>query len=154
DRPDPDALLQRIQHDEEEEGRGRFRLYLGAAPGVGKTYAMLQEGQRRKQRGTDVVVGFAETYGRPLTSQAMQGLEIIPRQQLAYRSVVLDEMDTQAVIARHPQVALVDELAHTNAPGSTHEKRWEDVMDILAAGITVISTLNVQHLESLNDVVE
>lgn len=152
-RPDPNAILQKIKKQEERETRGQLRIYLGAAPGVGKTYAMLQEGRRRKKRGTDVVVGFAETYGRPLTIEALEGLEVIPRKKIEYRGVVLEEMDTAAIIARRPQVALVDELAHTNAPGSKHEKRWEDVEEIVAAGITVISTLNIQHLESLNDVV-
>jgi len=152
-RPDPDVLLERIQRDEERAERGELRIYLGAAPGVGKTYAMLQEGKRRKERGTDVVVGFAETYGRPLTLEALEGLEVIPRTKVAYRGVELEEMDTDAVIARRPMVALVDELAHTNAPGSKHQKRWQDVYEILEAGITVISTLNIQHLESLNDVV-
>jgi two-component system sensor histidine kinase KdpD len=150
-RPDPDAVLRKVL--EAESTRGRLRIYLGAAPGVGKTYAMLNEGKRRKSRGTDVVVGFAETYNRPLTVEALEGLEVVPRRRIEYRGVVLEEMDTAAVIARHPQVALVDELAHTNAPGSAHEKRWQDVEMIRDAGITVISTLNIQHLESLNDVV-
>jgi two-component system sensor histidine kinase KdpD len=150
-RPDPDAVLRKVQ--QEESTRGRLRIYLGAAPGVGKTYAMLNEGKRRKSRGTDVVVGFAETYNRPLTMEALEGLEVIPRKRIQYQGVVLEEMDAAAVIARHPQVALVDELAHTNAPGSVHEKRWQDVEEIREAGITVISTLNIQHLESLNDVV-
>lgn len=152
-RPDPDALLRAIQR-EEHQHRGRLRIYLGAAPGVGKTYAMLHEGKRRRARGTDVVVAFAETYERPLTVEALEGLEVIPRRNVEYRGVVLEEMDTDAVIARHPEVALVDELAHTNAPGSAREKRWQDVEAILDAGISVISTLNVQHLESLNDVIE
>ncbi|MGE0598854.1 MAG: sensor histidine kinase KdpD [Dehalococcoidia bacterium] len=150
-RPDPDTLLRKLQSAEER--RGRLRIYLGAAPGVGKTYAMLQEGRRRKARGTDVVVGFAETYNRPLTVEALEGLEVIPRKRIEYQGVVLEEMDTAALIGRRPQVALVDEMAHTNAPGSAHEKRWEDVEEIRDAGITVISTLNIQHLESLNDVV-
>ena len=150
-RPDPDALLKRLQQAESK--RGRLRIYLGAAPGVGKTYAMLNEGRRRKSRGTDVVVAFAETYNRPLTVEALEGLEVVPRKQIEYQGVVLEEMDTAAVIARRPQVALVDELAHTNAPGLKHEKRWQDVEEIRDAGITVISTLNIQHLESLNDVV-
>ncbi len=153
ERPDPDVLLERLKREENAEGRGRLRLYLGAAPGVGKTYAMLGEGRRRKQRGTDVVVAFAEHYGRPLTREALEGLEVVPRLAVEYQGVVLEEMDTAAVIARRPEVALVDELAHTNAPGSPHEKRWQDVEAILDAGITVISTLNIQHLESLNDVV-
>jgi two-component system sensor histidine kinase KdpD len=124
------------------------------APGVGKTYAMLMEGRRRRERGTDVVVGFVETYGRPLTAQAIGDLEIIPRKKIDYKGVILEEMDTDAVIARKPAVALVDELAHTNAPGSRLEKRWEDVQEILGHGITVISTVNIQHLESLADVVQ
>src|SRR6266849_4595506 len=133
---------------------GRLRIYVGMAPGVGKTYAMLNEGKRRKARGTDVVVGFVETYNRPLTVAQIGDLECVPRKQIQYRGVTLEEMDTEAVIARHPQVALVDELAHTNAPGSKHEKRWQDVYDLLDAGITVVGTVNVQHLESLADIVE
>jgi two-component system, OmpR family, sensor histidine kinase KdpD len=156
ERPDPDELLARLQREEEaaRTGRGRLRIYLGMAPGVGKTFAMLHEGRRRQARGTDVVIGFVETYGRPLTVQALEGLEVIPRKKVVYRGVALEEMDTDAVIARRPAVALVDELAHTNAPGSPREKRWQDVEAIRAAGITVISTLNVQHLESLNELVE
>ena len=152
-RPDPDALLKKIKRQDAAANRGRLRIYLGAAPGVGKTYAMLQEGRRRAERGTDVVVGYVETYERPLTKQALEGLEVISRRRIEYHGVVLEEMDTDAVIARRPQVALVDELAHTNAAGSKHEKRWQDVYDLLDARITVISTLNIQHLESLNDVV-
>ena len=152
-RPDPDTLLRVAEREERAATRGRLRIYLGAAPGAGKTYAMLQEGQRRTKRGTDLVVGYVETHNRPLTMEALEGLEVVPRKAVSYEGVRLEEMDTEAVIARRPQVALVDELAHTNAPGSRHEKRWQDVEDILAAGITVISTVNVQHLESLNDVV-
>lgn len=150
-RPDPDALLRKMQ--EAGPTRGQLRIYLGAAPGVGKTYAMLNEGQRRQARGADVVVAFAESYNRPLTVEALEGLEVIPRKRIEYQGVVLEEMDTEAVISRRPQIALVDELAHTNAPGSRHQKRWQDVEEIRDAGITVISTLNIQHLESLNDVV-
>ena len=134
--------------------RGRLRVYLGAAPGVGKTYAMLGEGRRRAERGTDVVVGLVEDHGRARTREMAAGLEQVPRRTVAHRGVTLTEMDLDAVLARHPAVALVDELAHTNAPGSRHEKRWQDVEELLAAGIDVISTVNVQHLESLNDVVE
>ena len=133
-------------------GRGTLRIYLGAAPGVGKTYAMLNEGARRHERGTDVVVGYVETHGRAGTIGQLQGLDVLPRRPLSYRGAALEEMDLQALLARHPDVALVDELAHTNAPGSQNEKRWQDVEDLLAAGIDVISTLNIQHLESLNDV--
>ena len=135
-------------------GRGRLRIYLGAAPGVGKTVAMLDEGRRRAGRGTDVVVGFAETHGRPRTAERLEGLEVVPRKEMTYRGATFTEMDVDAVLARHPQVALVDELAHTNVPGSPREKRWQDVELLLEAGIDVISTVNIQHLESVNDVVE
>jgi two-component system, OmpR family, sensor histidine kinase KdpD len=134
--------------------RGKLRIYLGAAPGVGKTYAMLAEGHRRRDRGTDVVAGFVETYGRKLTAQLAEGLETIPRRVMTYRGARFEEMDIDALLARHPEVALIDELAHTNVPGSRNAKRWQDVEDLLEAGITVISTVNIQHLESLNDVVE
>ncbi|EFC81374.1 ATP-binding protein [Parafrankia sp. EUN1f] len=134
--------------------RGTLRIYLGAAPGVGKTYAALDEAHRRAERGTDVVVGFVETHGRPRTTAMLEGLETIPRQIIEYRGGSFTEMDLNAILARHPDVAFVDELAHTNIPGSRHTKRWHDVQDLLAAGIDVISTVNIQHLESLNDVVE
>ncbi len=134
--------------------RGRLRIYLGAAPGVGKTVAMLDEGRRRLERGTDVVVGVCETHGRAYTAAMLEGLERVPGREVSYRGSTLREMDLDAVLARAPQVALVDELAHSNAPGSRHRKRWEDVESLLAAGIDVISTVNVQHLESLNDVAE
>src|SRR5664280_1200924 len=135
-------------------GRGKLRVYLGAAPGVGKTFAMLNEGRRRRERGTDAVVAFVETHSRARTAEAVAGLEILPRRTIAYRGTTFTEMDVDAVLARHPEVALIDELAHTNVPGSRHEKRWQDVEELLAAGIEVISTVNIQHLESLNDVVE
>jgi len=134
--------------------RGSLRVYLGAAPGVGKTFAMLNEGRRAKDRGRDVVVGFVETHNRPLTAQAIGDLEVMPRQSIPYRGTTFAEMDVDAIIARKPERALVDELAHTNIPGSRNEKRWQDVEELLAAGIDVTSTLNIQHLESLNDVVE
>ncbi|HXW59845.1 MAG TPA: ATP-binding protein [Solirubrobacteraceae bacterium] len=134
--------------------RGELRIYLGMAPGVGKTYAMLAEGYRRRKRGTDVVIGFVETYGRAATEAQMRDLPTIPRKRLAYRDRVLEEMDLDAILARKPAVALIDELAHTNVPGSGNEKRWQDVQALLDAGITVVSTLNVQHLEGFNDVVE
>jgi two-component system sensor histidine kinase KdpD len=134
--------------------RGSLRIYLGAAPGVGKTFAMLNEGRRRMERGTDVVVAYVETHGRPNTAAQLGGLEVVPRRSVDHRGTTIEEMDTAAVIRRAPAVALVDELAHTNAPGSAHEKRWEDVEELRDAGIDVISTLNIQHLESLNDVVE
>jgi two-component system sensor histidine kinase KdpD len=137
------------------EAAGNFRIYLGAAAGVGKTYAMLNEGHRRMSRGTDVVVGFVECHGRKLTEDMIEGLEVVPRKQIDYRGSSLAEMDVDAVIARHPEVALIDELAHTNVPGSgRNAKRWQDVMDIRAAGINVITTVNIQHLESIADEVE
>ncbi|MEU7900996.1 DUF4118 domain-containing protein [Nonomuraea sp. NPDC049152] len=135
-------------------GRGRLRIYLGAAPGVGKTYAMLGEGHRALARGRDVVVGFVETHGRRRTAEQLDGLEILPRQHLRHRDAEFTELDVDAVIARRPKVALIDELAHTNVPGSRNAKRWQDVEEILGSGIDVISTVNVQHLDSLNDVVE
>jgi two-component system sensor histidine kinase KdpD len=176
-RPDPEELLDRYQlrdppslhaqntisaeEDDETQSldgrsqqRGRLRIYLGMAAGVGKTYAMLAEGRRRKARGTDVVIGYVETHKRPLTAEQIDDLEIIPRKKVSYRGVTLEEMDVEAIIARHPAVALVDELAHTNVPGSRNPKRYQDVEELLAAGITVISTLNIQHLEGLNDIVE
>jgi two-component system, OmpR family, sensor histidine kinase KdpD len=133
--------------------RGRLRVYLASAAGAGKTYTMLNEGHRRESRSTDVVVGYVETHERAQTQAQLGDLEIIPRKKVTYRGVTLEEMDTEAVIARHPKVALIDELAHTNVPGSKHVKRYQDVEEILDAGINVITTLNIQHLESLNDLV-
>ena len=133
--------------------RGELRIYLGAAPGVGKTYAMLGEAHRRRERGTDVVAAVVETHGRKKTADLLEGIEIIPPKYIEYRGTAFPELDVEAVLRRHPQVVLVDELAHTNTPGSKHPKRWQDVEELLDAGITVISTVNVQHLESLNDVV-
>ncbi len=132
--------------------RGELRVYLGAAPGVGKTYAMLGEGQRRRARGTDVVVALLEAHGRQLTAAMAEGLEQVPRRSMSYRGAAFTEMDLDAVLARHPQVTLVDELAHTNVPGCRNRKRWQDVDELLDAGIDVITTLNIQHLESLSDV--
>ncbi|MET9858233.1 sensor histidine kinase KdpD [Streptomyces smyrnaeus] len=134
--------------------RGQLRVFLGAAPGVGKTYAVLSEAHRRVERGTDVVVGFVEHHDRPRTEVLLHGLEQVPRREVTYRGAVLTEMDTDAVLARHPAVAVVDELAHTNVPGSRNAKRWQDIEELLAAGIDVVSTVNIQHLESLGDVVE
>ncbi len=134
--------------------RGQLRIYLGAAAGVGKTYALLSEGHRRSERGADVVVAFAETHQRPQTAALLDGLEVIPRRKLTYRDTQWEEMDTDAVLARRPQIALVDELAHTNVPGSRNGKRWQDVNELLDAGIDVISAVNIQHLESVTDVVE
>jgi two-component system sensor histidine kinase KdpD len=134
--------------------RGELRIYLGAAPGVGKTFAMLGEARRRAERGADVVIGFVETHGREKTAELLSGLEIVPRRAMSHRGHEFSEMDTDAILARRPEVAVVDELAHTNVPGSAHAKRWQDVDQLLAAGIDVLSTVNVQHLESLNDVVQ
>jgi two-component system sensor histidine kinase KdpD len=134
--------------------RGLLRIYLGAAPGVGKTFAMLEEAHRRKGRGTDIVVGFVETHGREHTAALLEGLEVVPRRALTYRETSLTEMDVDAVLVRRSQVAIVDELAHSNVPGSRNAKRWQDIQELLDAGITVLSTVNIQHLESLNDVVE
>ncbi len=137
------------------EAAGHFRIYLGAAAGVGKTYDMLNEGKRRLERGTDVVVGFVECHKRPLTEKLLEGFEVLPRKVVEYRGSKFEEMDLDAILARRPKVALVDELAHTNVPGSgRHAKRWEDVLELLDAGIDVVSTLNIQHVESLADAVE
>lgn len=133
--------------------RGKHKIFIGMSPGVGKTYKMLEEAHRLKKEGVDVVIGLLETHNREETAQKAIGLELIPRQQISVSNVQLSEMDTEAVIARNPQLALVDELAHTNVPGSKYEKRYQDVEDILVAGIDVFSTVNIQHLESLNDLV-
>jgi two-component system sensor histidine kinase KdpD len=148
-RPSPDALLRAAQ----KEARGKFKIFFGAAPGVGKTYEMLVSAQRRKAEGIDVVVGVVETHGRAETEAQLAGLEVIARKHVDYKGRVLEEMDLDAILARRPQLVLVDELAHTNAPGSRHPKRYLDVEELLAAGIDVYSTMNVQHVESLNDVV-
>jgi two-component system, OmpR family, sensor histidine kinase KdpD len=142
------------RRDDSTAPRGQLRIYLGAAAGVGKTFAMLSEGHRRQERGADVVVAFAETHGRPQTAALIDGLEVVPRKRLEYRGSFFEEMDVDAVVARKPQIALVDELAHTNVPGSRNSKRWQDVSELLDAGIDVISAVNVQHLESVTDVVE
>jgi two-component system, OmpR family, sensor histidine kinase KdpD len=152
-RPTSEEMLARVE-DERTDGRGRLRIYLGMAPGVGKTFRMLEEAHRRAERGTDVAVGFVECHGRPRTLELLDGLEILPRLKVPYGGVVVEEMDADAVIARKPTVAIIDELAHTNAPGSPREKRWEDVELIRDAGIHVISTCNVQHIESVADAVE
>jgi two-component system, OmpR family, sensor histidine kinase KdpD len=152
-RPTAEEMLARLDA-ERRASRGRLRIYLGMAPGVGKTYSMLEEAHRRHDRGTDVVAGFVETYGRAHTAALLDGLEVVPRRRLEYQGVVVEEMDADAIIARHPAVALVDELAHANVPGSEREKRWQDVEAIRDAGIEVISTCNVQHVESVADAVE
>jgi two-component system sensor histidine kinase KdpD len=149
-RSTPEHFLSLIR----QQQRGRLKIYLGFAAGVGKTYEMLQEGQRLKRQGVDVVMGIVETHGRAETAAQVGDLEQVPRRPIGYRGVVLEEMDFDALLARRPAVALVDELAHTNAPGSRHAKRYQDVEELLRAGINVISTLNIQHLESLHDLVE
>ncbi|HEY7544899.1 MAG TPA: universal stress protein [Blastocatellia bacterium] len=148
-RPNAEALLEK----QEQIGRARLRLYLGAAPGVGKTYQMLEEAHLLKRQGVDIVIGFIEPHGRADTEALVGDLEQIPRRRLDYRGVTLEEMDTEAIIARRPDIVVVDELAHTNVPGSKNHKRYEDVLDILDAGISVITAVNVQHIESLNDAI-
>ena len=133
--------------------RGKLKLYIGSAAGVGKTFRMLNEAHDLRRRGIDVVVGFIETHGRADTAAQVRDIEVIRRQQIQYRGVTLEEMDVDAIVARNPQVAIVDELAHTNVPGARHRKRWEDVIELLDSGVNVISAVNVQHLESLNDVI-
>jgi two-component system sensor histidine kinase KdpD len=152
-RPDPDALLAAVTAEEKQHVRGKLKILLGYAAGVGKTFAMLEAAQQRKREGVDVVVGYVETHRRPETDALLAGLEVILRRRVEYRGTVLEEMDVDAVLARRPQLALVDEFAHTNAPGSRHPKRHQDVEELLAAGIDVYTTLNIQHLESLNDIV-
>ena len=134
--------------------RGKLKVYVGSAAGTGKTFRMLQEAHDLRRRGVDVVVGFVETHGRADTEAEIRDLEVVPRRRIAYRNVTLEEMDIDAIVARRPQVVVVDELAHTNVPGSSHRKRWEDVLELLDEGINVISAVNVQHLESLNDVIQ
>jgi two-component system sensor histidine kinase KdpD len=150
-RPSPDALLARASKD--ESCAGRLKIFLGAAPGVGKTYEMLQEARAKLKEGKDVVVGVVETHGRKETEALLDGLEVIPRRHLKYKNSSLDEMDLDALLARRPQIALVDELAHTNVPGSRHPKRCLDVEELLTNGIDVYTTLNIQHIDSLNDVI-
>jgi len=152
-RPDPDKLLQKVQREEAKAHTGRLKIFFGACAGVGKTYAMLSEAQEVKAQGVDVVVGVVETHRRVETEVLLEGLEILPTRQVPYRGAMLDELDVDAALARRPAILLVDELAHTNAPGSRHPKRWQDVKELLAAGIDVYTTVNVQHVESLNDVV-
>jgi two-component system sensor histidine kinase KdpD len=139
--------------DSKRQGRGKLKIFLGAVAGVGKTYRMLAEAQRRLSRGEDVVVGLVETHGRPATAELLEGLELLPLKKLEYRGATFDELDTAAVLKRRPEWVLIDELAHTNVPGTTHQKRWKSVEELRDAGINVITTLNIQHLESLNDVV-
>jgi two-component system, OmpR family, sensor histidine kinase KdpD len=148
-RPSADALLERLK----DRNRPRLRIYIGAAPGVGKTYALLQEAHVLRRQGLDVVVGFIETYGRADTEALLTDLEIVPRRRIEYRGVQMEELDVDAILRRRPAVCVVDELAHTNVPGSRHEKRYQDVLDLLVAGIHVMTAVNIQHLETLNDAV-
>src|SRR5215471_11493367 len=152
-RPNPDELLARMKAEESRAGRGKLKIFFGYAAGVGKTYAMLEAARREKAEGVDVVVGYVEPHGRPETEALLQGLESLPPRPVPYHGVTLKEFDLDAALARHPRLILVDELAHTNAEGLRHAKRWQDVEELLEAGIDVFTTLNVQHLESLNDVI-
>ncbi|HEX4263145.1 MAG TPA: sensor histidine kinase KdpD [Verrucomicrobiae bacterium] len=152
-RPSPDALLAALQSDAAQGKRGRLKVFLGMCPGVGKTYAMLEAAQRELKAGRDLIVGYVETHGRTETSALVTGLTITPRKQIEYRGIMIEEMDIDAVLTRRPQLALVDELAHTNTPGSRHPKRWQDVQELLDAGIDVFTTCNVQHIESRADTV-
>jgi len=148
-RPSGEQLLARLQADQQS----RLRIYIGAAPGVGKTYSMIEDAHTLKREGVDVIIGFVETHGRSDTEALIGDLEAIPRRRVEYRGVTLEEMDVDAIIARKPQLCVIDELAHTNASGSRHEKRYQDVLDILDAGISVLTAVNIQHLETLNDAV-
>src|SRR5690349_4983670 len=153
ERPDPDALLARLEKEEARAARGRLKIFFGASPGVGKTYAMLAEAQRLRELGKDVAIGVVETHGRTETERLIAGLDVLPRKRIDYHGRTLEEFDLDTALERKPAVLLVDELAHTNAPGSRHPKRYQDVLELLAAGIDVYTTVNVQHLDSLNDIV-
>ena len=152
-RPDPDALLEKVREEERTSSRGRLRIFFGAAAGVGKTYSMLEAAHERLREGVDVLVGHVETHGRPETTALLEGLAAQPPREVNYRGRLLQEFDLDSALARRPRILLVDELAHTNVPGSRHERRHQDVEELLSAGIDVYTTLNVQHLESLNDLV-
>ena len=149
ERPSAEQLLERLK----TQDRARLRVYIGAAPGVGKTYSLLQDAHVLRREGIDIVIGLIETYGRQDTEAQIGDLEVVPRRRVDYRSVLLEEMDLDAILARKPQMCVVDELAHTNVPGSRHEKRYEDVLELLANGISVMTAVNIQHLETLNDAV-
>src|ERR1700758_127147 len=153
ERPDPDALLARLKREETASVRGKLKIFFGMSPGVGKTYAMLQAAQQKLQQGTEVVIGIVETHGRKETEALTEGMPIMPRAQFEYRGTKLEEMDLDAILTWHPGLAVVDELAHTNAPGSRHPKRYQDVLELLDAGIDVYTTLNVQHVASRSDTV-
>ncbi|MCX6332879.1 MAG: sensor histidine kinase KdpD, partial [Bacteroidia bacterium] len=152
-RPDPDELLALLKIEEEKSKRGRLKIFFGMCAGVGKTYTMLQTAQAEKLKGNDIVIGYVETHNRKETAELAEGFELIPRKIYPYKSTAVEEMDLDAIIARKPKIALVDELAHTNAPGSRHMKRYQDVLEILDNGIDVYTTVNVQHLESRSDTV-
>ncbi len=152
-RPDPDELLRRVQLQENRDSSGTLKVFLGYAPGVGKTYTMLESARQLKAQGVDIMIGYIETHGRKETDALLEGLEVVPRKSIAYRGTTLEEFDIDGTLERKPAIVLLDELAHTNAPGSRHRKRWQDVADLLEAGISVHTTLNIQHVESLNDIV-
>jgi two-component system sensor histidine kinase KdpD len=153
ERPDPDALLAQMKREEAESARGKLKIFFGMSPGVGKTYAMLQAARQKQGEGCEVVVGIVETHGRKETEALLEGMPIMPRTQVEYRGTKLEEMDLDAILTWHPGLAVVDELAHTNAPGSRHPKRYQDVLELLDAGISVYTTLNVQHVASRSDTV-
>src|ERR1041385_2970323 len=153
ERPDPDALLAQLKRDEAKSTRGKLKIFFGMSPGVGKTYAMLQAARQKQAEGCEVVVGIVETHGRKETEALLEGMPIMPRAQIEYRGTTLTEMDLDAILTWHPGLAVVDELAHTNTPGSRHPKRYQDVLELLDAGIDVYTTVNVQHLESRADAV-
>src|SRR5476649_2076725 len=153
DRPNPDALLASIQRETSRDKHGRLKVFFGMAPGVGKTYAMLKDARQRDAEGIDVVVGYIETHGRAETAALLEGMVIAPRRPVEHRGVAMEEMDLDAIIFLRPKLVLVDELAHTNASGSRHPKRYQDVLELLALGIDVSTTLNVQHIESRSDMV-
>ena len=153
DRPNPEELLKQVQAQEPDPHRARLKLFFGANAGVGKTYAMLEAARARQKEGVDVVIGVVETHGRSETAALLEGLELLPKKDINYKNFKIKEFDIDAALARKPALILVDELAHSNAPGSRHPKRWQDIEELLDAGISVYTTLNVQHWESLNDVV-
>src|SRR6267143_1593297 len=153
ERPDPDALLDRMKREEAAASRGKLKIFFGMSPGVGKTYAMLQAARQKQAEGCEVVVGIVETHGRKETEALLEGMPIMPRTQIEYRGTKLEEMDLDAILTWHPGLAVVDELAHTNAPGSRHPKRYQDVLELLDAGIDVFTTLNVQHVGSRAEIV-
>src|SRR5947207_10644842 len=153
ERPDPDALLAQMKREEAKSTRGKLKIFFGRSPGVGKTYAMLLAAREKQAEGCEVVVGIVETHGRKETEALLEGMPIMPRLQVEYRGATLTEMDLDAILTWHPGLAVVDELAHTNAPGSRHPKRYQDVIELLDAGLSVYTTLNVQHVASRSDVV-